>query len=72
MGRIRFITIRLGLQVTGYEVDVAVFGPEGVIRNETYTRLSWREAQQVVDAVEDHYRPGLELLDGGVQEPLFF
>lgn len=71
MGRIRFITVRLELSSTGYEVSVAVFDDHEVIHREAYDRLSWKEAQQVCDAVADAFRPGLELLNGGVQDTLF-
>lgn len=71
VGRIRFITIKIGLTEFGYEVSVAVFDDHEVIRREAYDRLSWREAQQVADACADAYRPGLELLSGGVQDTLF-
>lgn len=71
MGRITFITVRTALYTHGYDVSVSVFGVVGVIHREAYDRLTWREAQQVQQAVTDHYRPGLELLVGGVQETLF-
>lgn len=71
MGRIRFIVIRTELQRTGYAVQVAVFNELEVIHREEYDRLSWREAQQVADACQDAYRPGLELMAGGVQQALF-
>lgn len=71
MGRIDFITVRIALDPTGYSVAVAIFDRHEVMRRENYDRLSWREALQVVDAAADSYRPGLELLAGGVQESLF-
>lgn len=71
MGRIRFIVIRTELRSTGYKVDVSVFDDRAVIHREEYDRLSWREAQQVAEAAADCYRPGLELLHGGVQQALF-
>lgn len=71
MGRIRFITVKVELTRNGYEVSLAVFDEHEVIRREAYDRLSWREAMQVCEACVDHYRPGLELLEGGIQETLF-
>lgn len=71
MGRIRSIAIRLVLHETGYVVELSVFDAESVILRERYDRLAWREAVQVVEALTDAYRPGLELLAGGTQIPLF-
>jgi len=71
MGRIRFITVRVALYKSGYDVTVSVFNDSEVIHREAYDQLSWREAEQVVEAVTDAYRPGLELMVGGVQETLF-
>lgn len=74
--RITHLTVTIGLSSTGYHVRVAAMGPVpgdrmGTFHSEDYPHLSWREAQQVVDALCDTYRPGLELLDGGAQHPLF-
>ena len=71
MGRITFIVVRTALFTDGYSVEVTVFGNGGVMRRESYEKLSWREAQQVAEAGADHYRPGLELMVGGVQDSLF-
>lgn len=71
MGRIHFIVVRTCLFTHGYEVSVSVFGESGVMLRESYDRLSWREAQDVQTAVADHYRPGLQLMNGGIQDPLF-
>lgn len=71
MGRIKFIVVRTALYTHGYTVSLSVFGGDGVIHREEYDRLSWREAMDVQAAVADHFRPGLELMLGGVQESLF-
>jgi len=71
MGRITFISVRIELHTTGYVVNVSVFGTEGVMLREAYDRLSWREALDVQHSVADHYRPGLQLMEGGIQHPLF-
>lgn len=71
MGRIRFITVRIGLEPTGYTVKVAVFNDVEVVHRDEYDRLSWREASSIADAATDAYRPGLELMAGGVQQSLF-
>jgi hypothetical protein len=71
MGRIRFITVRIALSETGYQIRLSVHSDVEVIHREQYDRLTWREAMQVSDAVTDAYRPGLELMNGGVQLDLF-
>jgi len=71
MGRIRHTHIHVYLFTTGYAVECSVFDGETVIHREAYDRLTWREAEQVIDAVADAYRPGLELMVGGTQLPLF-
>lgn len=71
MGRIVQTTVNVRLERTGYQVRVSVFDHSEVIHREQYDSLSWRESQQVADAVLDAYRPGLELLHGGVQDTLF-
>lgn len=71
MKRIRFITIRVELERHGYSVGVSIFDDTEVIHREAYDHLSWKEAEQVVEACCDGYRPGLELGAGCTQETLF-
>jgi hypothetical protein len=71
MGRIRFITTRISLYATGYSVRLAVFNEVEVIHHLEFDRLTWRETTDLVETLVDHYRPGLELMAGGVQETLF-
>lgn len=71
MGRIRFITLKVELRESGYIVAVSVFDAKEVIHRDHYVALSWREALQVIDAVTEHFRPGLELMAGGIQLSMF-
>jgi hypothetical protein len=52
-------------------VAVSVFDAKEVIHRDHYVALSWREALQVIEAVTEHFRPGLELMAGGIQLGLF-
>lgn len=71
MGRIRFISMAVELSPSGFEVRLSIFSSAGVIRREAYDRLSWREARELTELLVDEFRPGTELLNGGVQPALF-
>ena len=71
MHRVRHVTLAFGLLDTGYWVRCTAFDSETRVRQLDVDRMTWRECRELLELLPDEWRPGVELLDGGIQESLF-
>ena len=71
MGRIRHTTLAFGLADDGYWLRATAFSSTEAIDQIELGQLTWRELAQILEDLTDNWRPGVELLVSGRQDPLF-